>query len=109
MFLEAVLCKGKRTVCSILRALDLQKETGFSKYHRLLSYVNWSPLKGASILLNMLVKYAKNRFVFFIDETLERRKGKKIKAKGFYRDAVRSSKSHAVNASGLKWLVMLNH
>jgi hypothetical protein len=28
----------------------------------------------------------------FIDETLERRKGPKIKAKGYYRDAVRSSK-----------------
>ena len=40
--------------------------------------------------------------VFFIDETLERRKGKKIKAKGYYRDAVRSSKSQLVKASGLK-------
>lgn len=106
LLLGAILCKGKRTVCSILRALGLEQEPGFSKYHRILSYVDWSPLKGASILLNILVKYAKGRFVFFIDETLERRKGKKIKAKGFYRDAVRSSKSNVVNASGLKWLVM---
>ena len=106
MLLGAILCRGKRTVCSILRALNLQQETGFSKYHRLLSYVDWSPLKGASILLSMLVKYANHRIIFFIDETLERRKGKKIKAKGFYRDAVRSSKSNIVNASGLKWLVM---
>ena len=51
-------------------------------------------------------KVCQKSFCFFIDETLERRKGKKIKAKGFYRDAVRSSKSHVVNASGLKWLVM---
>ncbi len=44
--------------------------------------------------------------VFFIDETLERRRGKKIRAKGYYRDAVRSSKSQLVKALGLKWLNM---
>jgi hypothetical protein len=42
----------------------------------------------------------------FIDETLERRKGPKIKAKGYYRDAVRSSKSIVVKTSGLKWLTL---
>ena len=44
--------------------------------------------------------------MLFIDETLERRRGAKIKAKGYYRDAVRSSKSQLVKASGLKWLTM---
>lgn len=44
--------------------------------------------------------------VLLVDETLERRKGKKISAKGYYRDAVRSSKSQVVKASGLEWLVM---
>jgi hypothetical protein len=42
----------------------------------------------------------------FIDETLERRKGPKIKAKGYYRDAVRSSKRIVVKSSGLKWLTL---
>jgi len=37
---------------------------------------------------------------------LERRKGKKIRAKGYYRDAVRSSRSQVVNKTGLKWLVI---
>ena len=46
------------------------------------------------------------RPVFLIDETLERRKGKRIGAKGYYRDAVRSSRSKPVNTSGLKWLVL---
>jgi hypothetical protein len=40
----------------------------------------------------------------FLDETLERRKGPKIKAKGYYRDAVRSSRKCVVTSSGLKWL-----
>jgi len=35
---------------------------------------------------------------------LERRRGEKIKAKGIYRDPVRSSRSHLVKASGLRWL-----
>ena len=48
----------------------------------------------------------KERPVILIDETLERRKGKKIRAKGYYRDAVRSSRSQVVNTTGLKWLVM---
>jgi hypothetical protein len=42
--------------------------------------------------------------VIGIDDTLERRRGEKIKAKGISRDPVRSSRSHMVKASGLRWL-----
>jgi hypothetical protein len=42
--------------------------------------------------------------LFFIDETLERRRGPKIAAKGIYRDSVRSSKGHFVKSSGLRWM-----
>ncbi len=42
--------------------------------------------------------------VLGIDETLERRKGKKIRAKGVYRDPARSSHGHFVKASGLGWV-----
>src|SRR3712207_1733094 len=42
--------------------------------------------------------------LFGLDDTLERRRGEKIKAKGIYRDPVRSSHSHVVKASGLRWL-----
>ena len=45
--------------------------------------------------------------VFGIDETLERRRGGRIKAKGIYRDAVRSSGSHFVKASGLRWISLM--
>jgi hypothetical protein len=55
----------------------------------------------------MLLKMVgQERPVILIDETLERRKGKKIQAKGYYRDAVRSSRSHVVKTTGLKWLIM---
>jgi len=39
-----------------------------------------------------------------LDDTIERRRGKRIAAKGIYRDPVRSSDSHLVKASGLRWL-----
>lgn len=42
-----------------------------------------------------------------IDETLERRWGAQIKARGIYRDAVRSSDSHFVKCSGLRWISVM--
>src|SRR5205814_9321867 len=42
-----------------------------------------------------------------VDETLERRRGAKIAAKGIYRDAVRSSHAHFVKASGLRWVCLM--
>jgi hypothetical protein len=42
--------------------------------------------------------------VIGIDDTLERRRGAKIKAKGISRDPVRSSRAHMVKARGLRWL-----
>src|SRR3954463_16700856 len=42
-----------------------------------------------------------------LDDTIERRRGKRISAKGIYRDPVRSSKGHFVKASGLRWLSLM--
>lgn len=108
LFIGTILCRGKRTVCAALRVMGLSNETNFAKYHHVLNRVDWSPLSAAQILLTVLVNMIGNNqpLVMFIDETLERRKGPKIKAKGFYRDAVRSSKSIVVKTSGLKWLTL---
>ena len=107
LLLGAILCRGKRTVTGCLRAIGLSQESGFSKYHRILNSLDWDAKRGSEILLKILLKMVgKERPVILIDETLERRKGKKIRAKGYYRDAVRSSRSQVVNTTGLKWLVM---
>ena len=42
-----------------------------------------------------------------LDDTLERRWGAKIQARGIYRDPVRSSHGHFVKASGLRWLSVM--
>ena len=70
----------------------------------------WSPLKVGRVLLRLLIQHldqGDGPLVFGIDETLERRRGKQIKAKGIYRDAVRSSGSHFVKASGLRWISLM--
>ena len=57
LLLGTLLCTGKRTVCSALRAMGLECEAGFSKYHHLLNRTEWSSLKAARILLFMLLVF----------------------------------------------------
>ncbi len=108
LLIGTLLCRGKRTVCAALRVMGLSQESSFAKFHHVLNRVEWSQLSAARILLNLIVSVTGigGPLVFFIDETLERRKGPKIKAKGYYRDAVRSSKKVVVKSSGLKWLTL---
>jgi len=105
----AILCRGPRTVASVLRSLGLADELGFCKYHRVLSRARWSGLQGAKILLGLLVAVAASQgfpLIVLVDGTLERRKGRKIKAKGLHRDAVRSTQGEVVKCLGLKWSVI---
>ena len=50
---------------------------------------------------------ASGPLVIGVDETLQRRRGAKIAAKGIYRDAVRSSHAHFVKASMLRWICLM--
>ena len=104
----AILCRGARRITSILRVMGLREEKNFSKYHRVLSRAEWNSLALSKILLGMLIYILPKSWPILIavDETLERRKGKKIKAKGVYRDAVRSSQSKIITCFGLKWECM---
>lgn len=106
----AIICPGSRTVCNLLRSVGLQEERNFPKYHRLLSTDKWSAKKIAAILLNKLVEaFVKpgQALVFGLDDTIERRWGHKISKRGIYRDPVRSSKSHFVKSSGLRWMSLM--
>ena len=110
LLVGAVLATRNRTVTSALRAMGLSDETGFARYHHVLSRAQWSPLQLSRVLLSLLVQHldgGDGPLVFGIDETLERRRGSRIKAKGIYRDAVRSSGSHFVKASGLRWISLM--
>jgi len=47
------------------------------------------------------------RLIVGIDETLERRYGKRISARGVYRDPVRSTHETFVKSCGLRWVCMM--
>jgi DDE superfamily endonuclease len=109
LLVGAVLAPGKRTVTSLLRIAGLGRERRFTNYHRVLNRVAWSPRAASRILLGLLLDAfaPTGPVVLGIDDTIERRRGKRIAAKGIYRDPVRSSKGHFVKASGLRWLSLM--
>ena len=110
LVMGAILAPGKRTVTAILAVMGLSQEKQYQRYHRVLNRAQWSSLAVAKILLGLLVSafvLSGQTVVLGADETLERRKGKHIKARGVFRDSVRSSKKHIVKSFGLRWISLM--
>jgi hypothetical protein len=109
LLIGAVLAPGKRTVTSLLRIVGLNRERRFVNYHRVLSRAVWNARAASHLLLELLIAafVPVGPVVLGIDDTIERRRGRRISAKGIYRDPVRSSKGHFVKASGLRWLSLM--
>jgi hypothetical protein len=105
----AVLAPGRRTVTAILRIMGRSAASDFQTYHRVLNRAVWSPLTASRLLLKLLVAVfiPSGVIVFGLDDTIERRRGDQITAKGIYRDPVRSSHAHFVKVSGLRWLACM--
>ena len=102
-----MLAPGRRTVAAALRILGRECDPDFCTFHRILNRAAWSSRAVARQLLIVLVKAlvpSGAPIVIGLDDTIERRWGTKISARGIYRDPVRSSKGHFVKASGLRWL-----
>ncbi len=105
----AILTPGQRTVTAVLRVMGLSEERQFQNYHRVLNRACWSSRElSRRLLLAVVAAFVPDAgpVLVGLDETIERRRGAKIAAKGIYRDPVRSSKSHFVKASGLRWISM---
>jgi hypothetical protein len=105
----AVLAPGKRTVTAILHIMGRSAASDFQTYHRVLNRAVWSPLTASRLLLRLLVAVfiPSGVVIFGLDDTIERRRGEQITAKGIYRDPVRSSHAHFVKVSGLRWLACM--
>jgi hypothetical protein len=109
LLVGAILAPGRRTVSSALRAMGLDQYKRFHRYHRVLSRASWSSREAGRILLGLLIEafVGEGPLILGIDETLERRWGKKISAKGVYRDPVRSTQENFVKSSGLRWVCVM--
>src|SRR5206468_6679859 len=88
LLIGAILAPGKRTVTSLLRIAGRGRERRFTDNHRVLDRAAWDARAAARLLLGPLVAaFAPSGPVLLgIDDTIERRRGKRIAARGIYRD-----------------------
>ena len=109
LLLGAILTPGTRTIARLLRITGLAQERHFVNYHRVLNRAVWSPRAAGGVLFRLLLAafVPRGPVVLGLDDTIERRRGARIAAKGIYRDPVRSSHGHFVKASGLRWLSLM--
>ena len=110
LLVGAILTPGQRAVAAALRVMGRSGQDDFARCHEVLNRAVWPPRAAARILLMLLLQYldrGNGPLVFGIGETLERRRGAKIRARGIYRDAVRSSRHQLVKASGLRWISLM--
>jgi len=104
-----ILAPGRRTVTAALRMMGLGDDPHYSKYHRVLNRDGWSPWVVSKILLSVIIFIFLSSgapLILVIDETLERRRGKQIKYKGWFRDPILSTKEHVVKALGIRWICL---
>ena len=110
LLVGAILTPGQRTVTAALRVMGRSDHRDYARYHEVLNRAVWSPRQAGRILLMLMLQYldhGDDPLVLGIDETLERRRGPQIRARGIYRDAVRSSRHQLVKASGLRWVSLM--
>jgi hypothetical protein len=75
-----------------------------------LNRATWSSRELSRLLLGLvvgLVVPGNEPVILGIDETIERRRGRQIAARGVYRDPVRSSKEFFVKTNGVRWISMM--
>ena len=109
LLVGTLLARGRRTVTAALRQMGLGDGPEFSLYHQVLNRARWSALEGSRCLVSLLIQTfiaVGGALTFVIEETLERRWGRRIRKRGHSRDPLASSKQRSVSTSGLRWIVL---
>src|SRR5215218_6500431 len=94
LLIGTLLARGRRTVTAALRQMGLHEASNFSLYHHVLNRARWSALEVSRRVVLLLVRTfvaVGGELTFVIDETLERRWGRRINKRGHYRDPLASS------------------
>jgi hypothetical protein len=108
--LGALLAPGARTVTAALRGRGLSGERHCPTYQRVLNRAMGSARQGGRIVLERLVTCLGPPGApvgLGADDTVARRSGRQITAKGAYRDAVRATKQHVLHGVGVQWGSMM--
>ena len=104
-----LLARGRRTVTAALWQTGHEQDPHFSAFHQVLNRARWSPLLASRQLLTLIIQtfvQAGGSLDIVIDETLERRWGRKIRKRGHYRDSALSRHARSVSSPGLRWIVL---
>jgi len=109
LLVGAMLAPGTRTITAVLRVMGPSADWHCANSHRVRSRARWPALRGGRRLLRALVRACAPTapVVLGSDDTMERRRGEKMAAKGIDRDPVRASPAHVVNASGWRWVSLM--
>jgi DDE superfamily endonuclease len=109
LILGTLLARGRRTVTAALRQMGLHEASNFRLSPHGLNRACWSALGWSRRLWGLLGRTlvaVGGALTFVIDETLERRWGRRIAKRGHYRDPLASSKQRSVATSGVRWIVL---
>ncbi len=103
-----VLCTGRRTITGILPFADPVGRHAHDAFHRFLPDAHWDMDALWRLLTVLLVKTfaASGRIELDLDDTLFHRCGRKVQGAGWWRDAVRSTRTRTVSAWGLNLVVL---
>jgi hypothetical protein len=103
-----ILCTVRRTVTGMLPFTDPAGERAHDAYHRFFPDARWRMAGLWRILTHILIAtFCRNGIITLaLDDTLFHRSGKKVNGAGYWRDAVRSTKTKTVYAWGLNLVVL---
>ena len=105
----ARLTPGARTVTAALRVMGLAGERHFTTDHRGLNRAIWAARQGRRLLCSVLITRLVPpgaTIVFGADDPVARRSGRKSRAQGCYREAVRSSPTQGMRCFGRRGVSM---
>jgi hypothetical protein len=104
--LPGFLFAPRKTVTSLIRSSGCLHLKHFSSYHRLFSSARWSLDRLGLTLFRLLLPWCEALIELTLDDTLARKRGKKVWGAGMHHDPLLSSKKKTVLNYGHSWVVL---